>query len=140
MTKQFLQLDTQIESINLKKPICVIKFANSFKFSPTFTMFITTNYQSKGDYRNVHLTRNVWSVNFDATKSFCHDNFSLQLKVNDIFNTQKDGNKIYSNRMTMELLNTYDFRAISLTLRYQLHNKDYNQHSHSNVDKEINRL
>jgi len=140
MTKQFLQLDTQIESINLKKPICVIKFANSFKFSPTFTMFITTNYQSKGDYRNVHLTRNVWSVNFNATKSFCHDNFSLQLKVNDIFNTQKDGNKIYSNRMTMELLNTYDFRAISLTLRYQLHNKDYNQHSHSNVDKEINRL
>jgi hypothetical protein len=40
----------------------------------------------------------------------------------------------------MDLLNTYDFRAISLTLRYQFHQKDYKQHSHSNVDGELKRL
>lgn len=140
MNKQFLHLDTQMGTISLNDPIWVAKFSNSFKVSPTFTMFLITNYQSMGDYRNVHLTRHVWSVNFNVTKSFCHDRFSLQFKVNDIFNTQKDGNKIYCDRMRMDLLNTYDFRAISLTLRYQFHQKDYKQHSHSNVDGELKRL
>lgn len=140
MNKQFVHLNTQFGTVSLNAPIWVVKFSNSLKVSPTLTMFLTTNYQSTGDYRNVHLTRHVWSVNFNATKSFCHDRFSVQLKVSDIFNTQRDGNKIYSDRMTMNLLNVYDFRAISLTLRYQLHQKDYKQHRHSNVDEELKRL
>ena len=140
MNKQFLHLDTQAGRVSMKKPIWVAMLTNSFKLSPTMTMFLSANYQSKGDYRNVHLTRHVWSVNFDATKSFCKDRFNVQLKVNDIFNTKKDGNRIYSDRMTMNLLNTYDSRAVSLTLRYQLHQKDYKKHSHSSVDKELRRL
>ena len=40
----------------------------------------------------------------------------------------------------MNLLNTYDYRAVSLTLRYQLNPKDYKQHSHSNIDSELKRL
>lgn len=140
LNKQFLHLDTQLGTISLNAPIGVVKFSNSFKVTPTFTMFLTANYQSTGDYRNVHLTRHVWFVNFNATKSFCQDRFSVQLKVNDIFNTQKDGNKIYNDCMTMKLLNTYDFRAISLTLRYQLHQKNYKSHRHSNVDEELKRL
>ena len=140
LNKQFLHLDTQLGTISLNAPIGVVKFSNSFKVTPTFTMFLTANYQSTGDYRNVHLTRHVCFVNFNATKSFCQDRFSVQLKVNDIFNTQKDGNKIYNDCMTMKLLNTYDFRAISLTLRYQLHQKNYKSHRHSNVDEELKRL
>lgn len=140
MNKQYLHLETGLGTVNLNNPIWVVKFSNSLKVSPTFTMFLTANYQSTGDYRNVHLTRHVWSVNFNATKSFCHERFSVQLKVNDIFNTQRDGNKIYSDRMTMNLLNTYDSRALSLTLRYQLHQKDYKQHRHSNVNEELKRL
>lgn len=140
MNKQFLHLDTQMGTISLNDPIWVAKLSNSFKISQTFTMFLTANYQSTGDYRNVHLTRHVWSVNFNATKSFCRDRFSVQLKVNDIFNTQKDGNMIYSERMTMNLQNTYDSRAVSLTLRYNFNDKSYKQRNHSNVNEEIKRL
>lgn len=42
--------------------------------------------------------------------------------------------------MTMNLLNSYDYRAASLTLRYQLNQKDYKQHSHSKIDSELKRL
>lgn len=140
MNKQFLHLHTQLGTVSLNDPICVAMLSNSFKVSPTFTIFLTANYQSPGDYRNVHLNRHLGSVNFNATKTFWHDRISLQLKVNDIFNTQKDGNEIYSDRMTMNLLNTYDYRAVSLTLRYQLNPKDYKQHSHSNIDSELKRL
>lgn len=140
MNKQFLQLDTQTGTISLNDPIWVAKLSNSFKVSKTFTMFLTANCQSPGDYRNVHLTHHVWTVNFNATKSFCHDLFSVQIKANDIFNTQKDGNRVYSERMTMDLLNTYDFRAVSLTLRYNFNDKSYKQHSHSNVNEELRRF
>lgn len=140
MNKQFLHLHTQLGTVSLNDPICVAMLSNSFKVSPTFTIFLTANYQSPGDYRNVHLNRHLGSVNLNATKTFWHDRISLQLKVNDIFNTQKDGNEIYSDRMTMNLLNTYDYRAVSLTLRYQLNPKDYKQHSHSNIDSELKRL
>lgn len=140
MNKQFLHLHTQLGTVSLNDPICVAMLSNSFKVSPTFTIFLTANYQSPGDYRNVHLNRHLGSVNFNATKTFWHNRISLQLKVNDIFNTQKDGNEIYSDRMTMNLLNTYDYRAVSLTLRYQLNPKDYKQHSHSNIDSELKRL
>ena len=111
---------------------------------PTLFSIYQTHFggtvSSPGDYRNVHLNRHLGSVNLNATKTFWHDRISLQLKVNDIFNTQKDGNEIYSDRMTMNLLNTYDYRAVSLTLRYQLNPKDYKQHSHSNIDSELKRL
>ena len=140
MNKQFLHLHTQLGTVSLNDPICIAMLSNSFKVSPTFTIFLTANYQSPGDYRNVHLNRHLGSVDFNATKTFWHDRISLQLKVNDIFNTQKDGNEIYSDRMTMNLLNTYDYRAVSLTLRYQLNPKDYKQHSHSNIDSELKRL
>lgn len=140
MNKQFLHLNTQMGSISLNDPLWIAKFSNSFKVCPTFTLFLTANYQSKGDYRNVHLNRHVWSVNFNATKSFYNERFNIQLKANDIFNTQKDGNVVYSDRMTMNLLNTYDARAISLTLRYQLQPKEYKKHSHSNIDNELRRL
>lgn len=140
MNKQFLHIDTQMGAISLNDPVWVTKFSNSFKVSKTFTMYLTANYQSSGDYRNVHLTRHVWTVNFNATKSFCHDLFSVQIKANDIFNTQKDGNRVYSERMTMDLLNTYDFRAVSLTLRYNFNDKSDEQHSHSNVNEELRRF
>lgn len=140
MNKQFLHLNTQIGTVSLNDPIWIAKLSNTFKVSPTFTMFLMANYQSTGDYRNVHLTRHVWSVNLNVTKSFCNERFSVQFKVNDIFNTQKDGNKIYCDRMTMDLQNTYDFRSVSLTFRYQFHQKDYKQHGHSNVDGEMKRL
>ena len=140
MNKQFLHIDTQMGAISLNDPVWVTKFSNSFKVSKTFTMYLTANYQSSGDYRNVHLTHHVWTVNFNATKSFCHDLFSVQIKANDIFNTQKDGNRVYSERMTMDLLNTYDFRAVSLTLRYNFNDKSYEQHSHSNVNEELRRF
>lgn len=40
----------------------------------------------------------------------------------------------------MDLLNTYDFRAVSLTLRYNFNDKSYEQHSHSNVNEELRRF
>lgn len=69
-----------------------------------------------------------------------HDRLSLQLKANDLFWTQRDGNIVYSNRMNMHLLNKYDSRYVSLTVRYQLNAHKHKEHVQKEVQKEINRL
>ena len=140
MNKQFLRLDTKPRTFRLNDPIWITKLSNSFKVSPTFTMFLTANHQSTGDYRNVHLTRHVWSVNLNATKSFLNERLSLQLKANDIFHTNKDGNEVYGDCMTMNIINTYDSRAVSFTISYLLNQKSYKRHSNSNIEKELDRL
>lgn len=140
VNKQFLRLDTDMGPFKLNNPIWFTKLSNSFKLSPTCTMFLTTNYQSKGDYRNVHLNRHVWFVNFNLSKSFCKERFNLQLKINDIFNTNKDGNDIYNAKMIMNLLNRYDYRAVSLTFRYQFNKEQSNKHDTHRIDNEIKRL
>ena len=140
MNKQFLHLTTGTGQYNLSCPIWFVKLSNNFQVGRTLSLFLTADYQSPGDYRNVHLSRNMWSVNFNAVKTFCHDRLSVQLKVNDIFDSKKDGNDIYNDQMVMHLLNRYDFRAVSVTLGYKLNSKNYKSHSHSKADKEVKRL
>ena len=140
MNKQFLHLTTGTGQYNLSSPIWIVKLSNNFQIGRTLSLFLTADYQSPGDYRNVHLSRDMWSVNFNAVKTLYHDRLSVQLKVNDIFNSKKDGNEIYNDQMVMHLLNRYDFRAVSVTLRYKLNSKDYKSHSHSDADQEIRRL
>lgn len=140
VNKQFLNLATSMGTYSLGSPIWIVKLSNNFRLGRTLSFFVTGDYQSPGDYRNVHLSRHMWSVDFNAVKTFCHDRLSVQLKINDIFDSKKDGNDIYNDRMVMHLLNRYDFRAVSLTLGYKLNSKDDTSHSHSDADKEVKRL
>ena len=140
MNKQFLHLTTGMGKFNLSSPIWIVKLSNNFHIGHTLSLFLTADYQSPGDYRNVHLSRNMWSVNINAVKTMCHDRLAVQLKINDIFDSKKDGNDIYNEQMVMHLLNRYDFRAISVTLSYKLNSKDYKSHSHSDADQEVKRL
>ena len=140
VNKQFLNLATSMGTYCLGSPIWIVKLSNNFRLGRTLSFFVTADYQSPGDYRNVHLSRHMWSVDFNAVKTFCHDRLSVQLKINDIFDSKKDGNDIYNDRMVMHLLNRYDFRAVSLTLGYKLNSKDDTSHSHSDADKEVKRL
>lgn len=140
VNKQFLNLTTSMGTYCLGSPIWIVKLSNNFRLGRTLSFFVTADYQSPGDYRNVHLSRHMWSVDFNAVKTFCHDRLSVQLKINDIFDSKKDGNDIYNDRMVMHLLNRYDFRAVSLTLGYKLNSKDDTSHSHSDADKEVKRL
>lgn len=140
VNKQFLNLATGMGTYSLGSPIWIVKLSNNFRLGRTLSFFVTADYQSPGDYRNVHLSRHMWSVDFNAVKTFCHDRLSVQLKINDIFDSKKDGNDIYNDRMVMHLLNRYDFRAVSLTLGYKLNSKDDTSHSHSDADKEVKRL
>ena len=140
MNKQFLHLTTGTGEYNLSSPIWVVKLSNNFQIGRTLSLFLTADYQSQGDYRNVHLSRDMWSVNFNAVKTLFHDRLSVQLKVNDIFDSKKDRNDIYNDQMVMRLLNRYDFRAVSITLRYKLNSKEHKSHSHSDTDQELKRL
>lgn len=105
VNKQFLNLATSMGTYSLGSPIWIVKLSNNFRLGRTLSFFVTGDYQSPGDYRNVHLSRHMWSVDFNAVKTFCHDRLSVQLKINDIFDSKKDGNDIYNDRMVMHLLN-----------------------------------
>lgn len=140
MDRQFLHLDTQLGRRSLDNPIFFSTFNNAFKFTSTFTAFLNFSNQSPGDYRNVHLYRDVFNTSVNLVKTFLHDRLSLQLKANDLFWTQRDGNIVYSNRMNMHLLNKYDSRYVSLTVRYQLNAHKHKEHVQKEVQKEINRL
>lgn len=140
VNRQFLHLSTQMGMHSLNSPIWIAKLSNNFKVTPTLSMFLTANWQSTGDYRNVHLNKHVWHASFNITKSFCKDRFSVQLKATDIFRTNKDGNEIYNDKMVMNLLNKYDSRSVSVTSRWLFNEKTYKRYSHSQVDTEIRRL
>lgn len=138
--RQFLHLDTQLGRRNLDNPIFFSTLDNTFKFTPTFTAFLNFSNQSPGDYRNVHLYRDVFNMSVNLVKTFLNDRLSLQLKVNDLLWTQRDGNIVYSDRMNMHLLNKYDSRYISLTVRYQFNAHKHKEYVQKEVEKEINRL
>lgn len=140
LDQQFLHVNTNSSRLCLDNPIFFSTFNNAFKFTPTFTVFVDLSYQSPGDYRNVHLYRNVFNTSINLVKMILHDRMSLQLKVNDLFWTQRDGNIVYSDRMNMHLLNKYDSRYFSLTMSYQLNSHKHKEPVNKELEKEINRL
>jgi hypothetical protein len=119
LRKQWLNLDTPLGTVRLDKPMAQIGFNNSFTLPFHFTASIDMNYQSMGDYQNVHLNRNLYNLEVSLLKSFLNGALDVKIEGTDLLHLRKDGNHMYSNRMEIIQYNSYDSRELGITLRYK---------------------
>lgn len=118
LRKQWLDLDTPRGSINLGKPMVQAGLDNSFSLPLGITANINMNYRSMGDYQNVHINRNSYTLGLLLTKSFFNGALDLKVEGSDLLHLNKDGNHMYSHRMDINQRNSYDTRELGITMRY----------------------
>lgn len=138
--RQFLTLKNSNTTMALNKPLFYAQMVNTFKLPLAFNLIISGNYQSKGNHQNIYLNKNVFYLDVTLIKTFSKDRYAIQLKLNDVFKTMKDGNTIFNDKMIMNLNNSYDSRKITLTFRYRFNSIKNKDRKISFIEDEINRL
>lgn len=138
--KQFLNLRTNNGMIALNKPLFYAQLTNTFKLPSSFNLIVNSNFQSKGNYQNVYFNKNIFYLDINLIKTFEKGRYSIQLKFSDIFKSMKDGNTLFNDQMTMDLINSYDSRKVTLTFRYQFNSIKNKERKNSFIENEINRL
>lgn len=118
LRKQWLDLDTPRGSIKLGKPMVQAGLDNSFSLPLGITANINMNYRSMGDYQNVHINRNSYTLGLLPTKSFFNGALDFKVEGSDLLHLNKDGNHMYSHRMDINQRNSYDTRELGITMRY----------------------
>ena len=88
------------------------------KFTDSFWLNADAYYQTKGQAFNADRLADYWYMNLNLYKGFMNNRMSLQLRVTDLFNTQKSDNRIYCGLRTMELDDEMR-QTFSLTFRYK---------------------
>ena len=99
-------------------PFATLSWRNTVKFSDSFWLNADAYYQTKGQAFNADRLVDYWYMNLNLYKGFMNNRMSLQLRVTDLFNTQKSHNRIYSGLRTMELDDEMR-QTFSLTFRYK---------------------
>ena len=99
-------------------PFATLSWRNTVKFTDSFWLNADAYYQTKGQAFNADRLVDNWYMNLNLYKGFMNNRMSLQLRVTDLFNTQKSHNRIYSGLRTMELDDELR-RTVSLTFRYK---------------------
>ena len=99
-------------------PLATLSWRNTVKFTDSFWLNADAYYQTKGQAFNADRLVDYWYMNLNLYKGFMNNRMSLQLRVTDLFNTQKSDNRIYCGLRTMELDDEMR-QTFSLTFRYK---------------------
>ena len=125
---------------SMNKPLIISSFNNSIRLSHHWTMSTDISFQSKGDFQNIYIYRNVFMINASVAKSFFNDRLSLQLQGIDLSHGRKDGNRIYNKQMNMDVANASDSREVRLTLRYKFNTSKSKYKGKGTAEEELKRL
>lgn len=118
--KQWLSIDYLNTKKAMNKPMYMGALNNTFELPKEFILNIDLNtFQSKGNYQNIYLDKNIIVFNASLRKSFFKKKLNVNLQLFDIFKTQIDGNVIYNPQMVLSTTNYYDSRKIQLTFSYK---------------------
>lgn len=118
--KQWLSIDYLNIKKTMNEPMYMGAFNNSFELSSEFILNIDLNtFQSRGNYQNIYLNKNIFVFNASLRKSFFKKRLNVNLQVFDIFKKQIDGNIIYNPQMVLSTTNYYDSRKVQLTFSYK---------------------
>jgi hypothetical protein len=75
--------------------------------------------QSSGNWEYGEKTKGYIGVDFYVNKSFFNDALTLEAGINDIFFSQKNNSKLYSQSGYLTEYGEYDTRSFSITLKYR---------------------
>ena len=119
MKKQWLTVESFGKPFELKKPVFIASFNNIIKLPQGFMIGLDASIQSKGAYQNVYLEHPTGGVDISVRKSFLKDALSVELRGNDLLDTNREFIHLYSGDYNIYQKNRYDRREFSVTVRYK---------------------
>lgn len=105
--------------INLNKPFFFINWDNSISLPRNWVIDVDFMAQTSGNAQNCHI-KSVSYLNIGLRKSFINNNLIVQLKANDIFNTNNERVTMYNGDITVSTSNFQESRNVMLTIQYNL--------------------
>lgn len=139
MQQQFFKNMTMGNLKHFNRPIFNSRLDNYFRFSKTFTGNLTLFYRSKGN-SSIMLMKPNQGVNVSLNKTFMNDRMSVNLRVNDIFASQRSSYIIYGDCMQFDKWNYSDTRNIRLTVSYKFNSTRSKYRGTGAANEELNRL
>ena len=119
MQKQWLVVDYFKESKNLDNPIFTASFNNTWELPLDFMVSLDSYIQSPGATQNIYFEKPNGYVNVSLRKSFLNDALSVELRGNDIFNTNKISYSMYSGDYYLYQKSVWDRQEFVVTIRYK---------------------
>lgn len=135
--KQWFDIETAQGTVKFGKPLVQASLNNSIELPFGVTADLDMNYQSVGNYQNIYMNRNSFTLDLSFTKSFFNDALTLSIDGSDLLHLHKDGNHAYSDRTEIIQYNSYDTRELGITLRYNFNvaKKQYKGTGAGNAEK-----
>ena len=138
--KQWLTITSSDVPVVLNKPLPVALLNNSFSLPKNLLLTLDMRFQGRGDFQNIYLSKNEFTVNIGLTKSFINDQLQVSIKGHDIFKGKNEGNLLYNHQMDLHQITWYDSRKAELTVRYKFNSAKSKYKGTGAGQKEINRL
>ena len=138
--KQWLTITSNEEPVVLNKPLPVASLNNSLSLPKNLLLTVDVRFQGKGDFQNIYLSKDDFTVNIGLTKSFINDQLQVSIKGHDVFKGMKDGNLLYNHQMDLHQISWFDSRKVELTVRYKFNSAKSKYKGTEAGQKEINRL
>lgn len=118
VVSQFYKIDYRNSTIDLNRPMFVVRFQNILQLPHKYTASVALNWRSKGDGENVRMGQ-TWQVNVSASKVF-NNHWDLKLSLNDIFGTSgKSTMTIYSGNREIHTEKRLNTRQVELSIGYK---------------------
>lgn len=139
MQKQFFKSRHQGEWMHFNRPFYATRLNNSFRISKTFTANLSYYYRTKGN-SGCLLSKPSQSLDFSLNKTFFDERLALNLRVNDLFASQRNSHIIYGEHMNFDKWNYSDTRSVRLTVRYKFNATRSKYSGTGAANDELNRL
>ena len=117
--KQWLTVDYFKEQKTLDNPFFTASFNNTWELPLGFMIGLDSYIQSAGATQNIYNDKAYGYVNLSVRKSFLNDALSVELRGNDIFNTNKISYSMYSGDYYLYQKSAWDRQEFAVTVRYK---------------------
>lgn len=119
MQKQWLTVDYFKKQKTLNTPTFTASFNNTWELPLGFMVGLDSYIQSAGASQNIYTEKPCGYVNLSVRKSFLNESLSVELRGNDIFNTNKISYSLYSGDYYLYQKNIWDRQEFVMTVRYK---------------------
>jgi len=119
MQKQWLTVDYFKKPKTLNTPTFTASFNNTWELPLGFMIGLDSYIQSAGALQNIYTEKPYGYVNLSVRKSFLNEALSVELRGNDIFNTNKISYSLYSGDYYLYQKNIWDRQEFVMTVRYK---------------------
>lgn len=127
------------EMVKFNKPTAYLNWNNSFRLSKTFYANLDANFRTAGNSGSSYQKR-TGGVSASLYKAFLNDQLSVNVRVNDIFASQRNNSIIYGNHMVFNKWNYSDSRNLQVTVRYKFNSTSSKYRGTGAANEELQRL